>query len=171
MNPSSVRTLKKSCLAIVFAGICCTAGAAETFKPLSVPSADKKAGITMQLSDNWKTYPSKDGSVTIEMPKSGVNLQVFALNQPSVDEAVKQVTDLVTKFKVIETKEITVAGTAGKQLTGTGEEEDDGDPSNADVYLFSVEGKVYMICAHGEGNGAVKNRPVLTALLASVKKS
>ena len=167
--------MKKSFLALVFAGICCAASAADTTKPLSVPSADKKAGITLQLSEGWKTYPSKDGSVTIEMPKSGVNVQVFALSQVSIDEAVKQVADLikgqVTKFKLTETKEISVAGTPGKQLTGPGEEEDDGDPSNADVYLFSVEGKVYMICAHGEGNGAVKNRPVITTLLASVKKS
>lgn len=167
--------MKKSFLALVFAGICGSASAADTPKSLSVPSSDKKTGITLQLSEGWKTYPSKDGSVTIEMPKSGVNVQVFALSQASIDEAVKQVADLVkgqvTKFKLTETKEITVAGTPGKQLTGTGEEEDDGDPSNADIYLFSVEGKVYLICAHGEGNGAVKNRPILATLLASVKKS
>lgn len=167
--------MKKSLLAFVFVGICSSASAAEATKPLSVPSADKKGGITMQIAENSTTYASKDGGVTVEMPKSGVHIQVLALSQTSVDEAVKQVADLikgqVTKFKVTETKDITVAGTAGKQLTGTGEEEDDGDPSNADIYVFSVDGKLYIICAHGEGDGAVKNRPVLATLLASVKKS
>jgi hypothetical protein len=167
--------MKQSFLALLLAGICCSASAAEATKPLSVPSADKKGGITLQITENSTTYPSKDGSVTVEMPKSGVHLQVHALSQASVEDAVKQVADLikgqVTKFKVTESKDITVAGSAGKQLTGTGEEEDDGDPSNADVYLFKVEGKVYLICAHGEGDGAVKSRPVIATLLESVKKS
>ncbi len=162
-------------LIAVLAGICCSASAADVTPALTVPSADKKSSITLQLSEGWKTSPSKDDSVTIDVPMSGVHIQVWALSHASVDEAVKQVADLikgqVTKFKVTESKPISVAGAAGKQLTGTGEEADDGDPSNADVYLFSVEGKVFMICAHGEGDGSVKNRALLTALLASVKKS
>ena len=159
----------------VLAGMCCSAIAADVTTPLTVPSADKTAAITLQLSEGWKTYVSKDGSVSIDVPRSGVHIQVWALGNASVDEATKQVADLikaqVTKFTVTETKEISVAGAPGKQLIGNGEEADDGDPSNADVYFFSVEGKVFMICAHGEGDGAVKNRPLLTALLASVKKS
>jgi hypothetical protein len=106
---------------------------------------------------------------------SGVHIEVWALSQTSVEEAEKQVAELikgqVTKFKATETKAITVAGAPGKQVTGSGEEADDGDPSNADVYFFSVEGKVYMLCAHGEGDGSVKNRPVIASLLASVKKA
>lgn len=167
--------MRKSHFVAVLAGICCAVSTAAVATSLSVPSADKKASITLQLSEGWKTSPSKDGSVTIDVPMSGVHIQVWALSHASVEEAEKQVADLikgqVTKFKVTESKEISVAGAAGKQLTGTGEEADDGDPSNADVYLFSVEGKIFMICAHGEGDGSVKNRALLTALLASVKKS
>lgn len=167
--------MRKSILVGVFAGICCYASAADATTSLTVPSADKKAAITLQLSEGWKTFPSKDGSITIEVPMSGVHIQVWALGQATVDEAAKQVADLikgqVTKFQVSESKSISVAGAEGKQLTGTGEEEDDGDPSNAEVYLFTVEGKVFMLCAHGEGDGTVKNRALLTALLASVKKS
>jgi len=74
----------------------------------------------------------------------------------------------VTKFKDTETKPINVARAPRKELIGTGEEEDDGDLVNADV--FSVEVKVFLICAPGEGDSSVKNRPQLTALLASVKK-
>jgi|GEM_PF-6459960 len=167
--------MHKSLIVALFAGICCTASAADKTTPLTVPSADKKGGITLQLSEGWKTSTEKDGAVTIDLPKSGVHIQVWALKHASVDEAIKEVADLiktqVTNFKVTETKPISVAGAPGKQLTGTGEEADDGDPSNADVYFFAVEGKVFMICAHGEDDTAVKSRPDLITLLASVKKS
>jgi hypothetical protein len=159
----------------LLAALCCAASAADATTPLTVPSADKKAAITLQLSEGWKTYSNKDGSVTIDVPKSGVHLQVWALGDATVDDAAKKVAELITSqvthFKVTETKPITVADAEGKRLTGTGEEADDGDPANADVYLFSAGGKVFMVCAHGEGKGSVKNRPLVSALLASVKKS
>ncbi|MEO5712761.1 MAG: hypothetical protein ABIT37_04665 [Luteolibacter sp.] len=167
--------MRKSFVASVLAGVFCSAIAAEAGTPLNVPSVDKKSGITLQLSEGWKNYASKDGSVTIDVPMSGVHIQVWALSEATVDDAIKNVADLikgqVTKFKVTETKPITVAGAPGKQLTGTGEEADDGDPANAEVYLFTVDGKVFMVCAHGEGDGSVKNRPLLATLLESVKKS
>ncbi|MEK7953799.1 hypothetical protein [Luteolibacter soli] len=166
--------MRTSFLVPVFAALCCTAYAVDATVPLTVPSADKKASITLQLGEKWKTSASKDGSTTIDIPMSGVHIEVWALSQASVEEAEKQAAELikgyVTKFKVTETKPITVAGAPGKQVTGTGEEADDGDPSNADVYFFSVEGKVFMLCAHGEGDGSVKNRPLIATLLASVKK-
>lgn len=165
----------KSFVVSVFAVICGIASAAEVTTPLNVPSADKKTSITLELGKGWKTYPSKEAGITIEVPMSGVHIQVLALSHSSVEEAAKQVADLikseVTHFKVTETKPITVSNAPGKQLIGIGEEADDGDPANADVYLFSVEGKVYLLCAHGEGDGSVKNRPLLAALLASVKKA
>lgn len=174
-NLKSLRIMRKSLLTAVFAGIFSAACAAETTTPLTLPSADKKTAITLQLAAGWKTFPNKDGSVSIDIPNRNVHIEVRALGQASVEEAAKQVTDLVksqvTHFKVTESKPVLVAGAAGQQLTGTGEEADDGDPSNADVYLFSVEGKVFMLCAHGEGDGSVKNRPLVTTLLASVKKA
>ncbi len=167
--------MRKSLIALLLAGMCCAASAADHTTPLTVPSADNKLAITLQLAEGWKTHLAKDGMITIEIPKSGVHIQVWALRQSSVDEAAKQVAELiksqVTEFKVSESKAIRVADAAAKQLTGTGEEADDSDPSNAEVYLFAVEGKVFMICAHGEGDGVVKNRALLTALLASVKQS
>ena len=166
--------MRHSFFTAVLAGICCSASAAE-LAPLTVPSADKKISITLQLAEGWKTFASKDGSVEIDVPRSGVHIHVRALSDASVDDAVKQVADRikdeVTKFTVTESKPINVAGAAGKQVTGTGEEADDGDPSNADVYIFTIEGKVFLICAHGEGDGSVKNRPLLATLLASVKKA
>ncbi len=167
--------MRKSIVVTLLAAICGLACAADVTTSLTVSSADKKAAITLELAAGWKTFTSKDGSTTIDIPLSGVHIQVWALSQTSVDEAAKQVADLikdqVTKFKVTETKPISVASVPGKQLIGTGEEADDGDPANADVYLFLIEGKIYMICAHGEGNGSVKNRPTLATLLASVKKA
>ncbi len=170
-----MKTMMSSLFAALFAGVCCVASAAEAAKPLSVSASDKQLSITLELLDGWKTSVAKDGSTAIEVPMSGVHLQISALGNASVDEASGKAPELikgqVTDFKVSETKPITVAGAPGKVLTGTGEEEDDGDPSNAEVYFFSVEGKVFMLCAHGEGHGAVKNRKLIAALLASVKKS
>ena len=166
--------MRKSLLTAVFAGICCSACAAETTTSLSVPSADMKTTIALQLPEGSKTFRSKNGTVSIDVPKCSANIQVWALSNATVDEAVKQVADLVkgqvTHFKVTGSKAITVAGNAGQQVTGTGEEADDGDPSSADVYLFRVDGKVFVICAHGEGDNSVKSRATLTAILASVKK-
>jgi hypothetical protein len=159
-------------LTLVSVGALCIANAHAA--ALTVPSADKEITIALQLEETWKTEPAKGSGVTIEIPRSGVHIQVWALSQTSMDEAAKQAADLikdqVTNFKVTATKEIRVADAAAKQLTGTGEEADDGDPSNAEVYIFAVEGKIFLVCAHGEGDGTVKNRAVLTTLLESVKK-
>ena len=167
--------MSKSLFAVALSGMCCFVSAAEVTKPLTVQSTDKKSAITLQLSEGWKTYDNKDGSVSIEVPRSGVNIQVWALSHASVDEAAKQVGDLiknqVTKFKANESKTITAAGSAVKMITGSGEEADDGDPSIAEVYFFTVEGKVFMICAHGEGDIPTKSQAILPALLASVKKA
>ncbi|MEO5916409.1 MAG: hypothetical protein ABIS50_19390 [Luteolibacter sp.] len=166
--------MRKSIVVPLLAAMCCIASAADLTKPLTVPSADKKSSITLQLAEAWKTSPSKDAGITIDLPRSGVNVQIWALSQASVDEAAKQVAELikgqVSNFKVTETKPINVAAAPGKQITGTGEEADDGDPASADVYLFTVEGKVYMICAHGEGDSSVRSRATLAPVLASVKK-
>ena len=171
-----MRTLRRSIITAVFAATCCAASAAEEpTHPLKLSSADNKAAITLQLAAGWKTATNKDGSVSIDVPKRNVHIEVWALSQATVEEAAKQAAELiksqVTHFKVTGSKPIRVAGAAGQQLTGTGEEADDGDPSNADVYLFTVEGKVYLLCAHGEGDGSVKNRPRVTTLLDSVTKA
>jgi hypothetical protein len=174
-NHQTIKTMRKFLIAPVFAALCSIASAADAPKPLTVPSADKKTAISVPLSEGWKTYALKDGSTTIDIPMSGVHLQVTALSQTTIDEAAKQVAELiksqVTKYKVTETKDISVAGSPGKQLIGTGEEADDSDPSNADVYLFTVGEKVFMLCAHGEGDGSVKNRPLIANLLGSIKKT
>lgn len=167
--------MRKTVFAATLAGLCWTAIAAEAAKPLEIPSADKKAKLSLQLPEGWKSSVAKDGTVTLDMPKCGVHIQVWALGEASVDAAVTKAAELikgeVTKFKVTESKDISVDGVAGKQLIGTGEEADDGDPANADVYVFVVDGKVYMICAHGEGEGSVKSRPALAGILAAIKKS
>lgn len=167
--------MRKLLFVILSAGVCNIAIAAEATRTLTVQAADKKSSVTLPLLEGWKTSVAKDGSMAIEVPRSGVHLQIAALGNLTVEDAVGHAPELikgqVTHFKVTETKPITVAGAAGTVLTGTGEEEDDGDPSNAEVYFFTIEGKVFMLCAHGEGDGTVKNRELIATLLAGVKKS
>ena len=56
----------------------------------------------------------------------------------------------VTGFKASVTNRITVTGAPALHLLGDGKEQDDGDPSQADVVVFSVGNKIFAACVHGE---------------------
>ena len=56
----------------------------------------------------------------------------------------------VTRFQASVTNHITVAGQPALHLVGDGKEQDDGDPSQADVVVFSVGNKIFAACDHGE---------------------
>ena len=165
-------------ISLIFTTLVCISSiafAADGGTPLTVKSADKTSSITLQLADGWKTYDNKDGSTSILTPRTGVNIQVWALSQTSLDKAANNAAELVktqvTHFKPKQTNPIKIAGSMGKKISGPGVEADDGDPSTAEVYLFSVEGKLYMICAHAEGDVATKGKKVVPALLDSIHKA
>ena len=79
-----------------------------------------------------------------------------------------EVVSEVTHFTPTTTTDLKIAGAPAKQLIGSGEEADDGDPSNADVTLFTVNGVVYVLVNHAEGDGAAKKRAELSQALAIV---
>jgi hypothetical protein len=121
-------------------------------------SSDGKAGKTTLMQDQWD-----------------VHIQLWSLdNVRSVQDAVAMVPDLikdeVTHFKARTRKTIKVAGAPAEHIIGHGTEADDNDPSNAEVYLFTVGGKVFLLCAHGEINGAAKARNAIIKMLASAKR-
>lgn len=137
-------------------------------------NVDNKPALTMQLPDDW-TSKGDATKTDIHAGKHEVHIQLWRVaNVKSVQDAIPMVADLikseVTEFKAHETKSITVAGSAAKHIIGTGSEADDGDPSNAEVYLFSSGGNVFLMCAHGEGTGASKVRSSLVKVLATAKK-
>ena len=73
----------------------------------------------------------------------------------TVDEGVELIPSLlatrdVTEFKASTTNHITVLKAPALHLVGDGKEQDDGDPSQADVVVFSVGNKIFAACNHGE---------------------
>ncbi|HEX3134539.1 MAG TPA: hypothetical protein VHX44_13265 [Planctomycetota bacterium] len=98
-------------------------------------------------------------------------MQAWAIAATSIAEAEKSLATLVvsevTKFKAVSTSDLTVAGKPARQIIGTGEEADDGDPANAEVTLFTVGGKIFLLIAHGEGDGTSKKHGDIAAVLTS----
>lgn len=164
--------MRKTMMIIVFASFCVAAIAAGTNNLMTVFVGQKPA-LTLQLLEGW-TSTSKDGKTNIASPFE-VHVQLWTVpNARSVADATALVPEFikeeVAEFKGVTTKNIKVAGGAGKHIIGTGSEADDGDPSNAEVFLFAVGGKIFLICAHGEGEGAAKARASILQMLATAKK-
>ena len=73
----------------------------------------------------------------------------------TIDDAVGMMDGLLKKEDVKDlvfstTNSITVAGSPAKEFAGAGTEVDDGDPGRAVVFVFSVDGKIFIACIHGE---------------------
>ena len=165
--------MRRTLMILGLASCCIATLAADKAKTLTV-SVDKKPALTLQLGDGW-TSKVKGDKTSISSPKIAVNIQLWPVpNAKTVAAAIALVPGMiaseVTDFKTVATKDITVAGTPGKQIIGTGTEADDGDPSNAEVFLFSVGGQVFLLCAHGEGDNAAKQHATILEMLATAKQ-
>jgi len=165
--------MRKFILFFWIASFSVAAFAADASRQLAF-AVDKKPALTMQLLPGWTAKNSAD-KIDLKPEKFEVHIQLWNVAKAnSVAAAVAMVPEFikseVTEFKAVSTKDIKVAGGGAKHLIGTGSEADDSDPSNAEVFLFSVGGKVFMICAHGEGEGAAKARASILQMLATAKK-
>lgn len=150
-------------LSVLLVGI---AAAAET----AVVTADGKPAVRFTLPAGWSSATSEQKLVLL--PSGGApHIQIWRLASSSVADAEKELATLVvsevTKFKATSSSDLTVAGNPARQVIGTGEEADDGDPANAEVTVFTVSGKVYLLIAHGEGDGTKKKHGDVAAVLAS----
>ena len=140
--------------------------------PLTV-SVDKKPALVMTLPDKWTSKDSEEKTILIP-EKKYPHIQLWNVKDAkSVEDARSKVADIikseVTEFKVKESKDVTVAGSTGCDIVGTGAEADDGDHSNAEVFLFAVTGKVFVLCVHGEGDEAAKQKSNVMQILGTVK--
>lgn len=159
-------------LVLCISAFCGSAVAADKANLLMFP-VDNKPALAMHLLDDWKAK-AHPGKTDLEPEKFEVHVQLWNVaSAKNVIEAMPLVPYLikgeVTAFKAVSTDDIEVAGAKAKHIIGTGTEADDGDPSNAEVFLFDVGGKVFLICAHGEGGGAAKARPSIMQMLATAK--
>jgi hypothetical protein len=167
--------MQKSAIVLLIALFCspaCAAGPGAL-----VVSVDQKPALSLQLPEGWTSeFDAKKNQSDIKQPKFEIHInlwnvpkvQTLAAANPLVDAIIK---GEVTDFRVTETKDVTIAGAKGRLLVGTGSEADDGDPSFLEVFLFSVGGKIFLLCAHGEGNGAAAAHDSLVGMLATAKSS
>ena len=137
-------------------------------------TADGKAAVTLTLPAGWSSVMS--GEKTVLLPPGGApHVQMWRLSSASVAEAEKNVATLivgeVTEFKLTSATALNIAGNPARQLVGTGLEADDGDPSHAEVTIFTVGGKIFLLVAHGEGDGTTKRHgEIMTILTSAVAK-
>jgi hypothetical protein len=156
--------------AVVLAQGCVSMNSGNT---VSVEVA-KKPAMTFQLPDKWSSKVWRNKTILIP-PSKYPHIQLWCLEGvPSVGKAKAKVAKLVKseviKYKVVKKNSIVVAGKPGLHLIGKGLEADDQDPSNAEVFLFEVSGKIFLLCVHGEGDEAAKNRKAALGILATVRK-
>lgn len=133
---------------------------------------DGKPAFTVALPDGW-TSVAVDTKTSIRTDQKHPHIQVWATSAADIATAEKEVAKIVesevTHFASNTSESLTVAGAPATALIGTGEEADDGDPSLAEVTLFTVGKTVYVLIAHGEGDGAAKQHDTLRKVLASTK--
>jgi len=134
---------------------------------------DKKPVLQIQLQDKWKSKKWKNKTILIP-PEEYPHIQLWYVPEvKDVDAAVTDIANLVksevTEFKLKENKDIKIAGNPGQHLIGTGLEADDMDPSNAEVFVFSLENKVFILIVHGEGDEAAKHRKVVQEILTTAE--
>lgn len=138
---------------------------------LAIP-AKGDAAFTVTAPAGW-TVAAGMHSTTLIPAEKRPHIQVWSVEQPDVAAAAGTVATLITDevkdFVASETKDVTIAGKPAKLLIGTGTEADDGDPSNAQVTVFTVAGKVWLLVSHGEGAGTADRAPAVAALLQTVK--
>ncbi len=94
-------------------------------------------------------------------------------NAKTLDDAAARAGEIIKGeflvFKLTASKDITVAGSPGRQLSGSGKEADDLDPGNAEVILFMKGGRIFAACVHGEGDVRAADHDFMMSVLQTAK--
>ena len=139
--------------------------------PQAIVQHNAKPAFNLSLPAGWDAVQVEEKTV-IHPGAKHPHIQIWATKAKDLATATADVAAIVvsevTHFTPTTTTDLKIAGAPAKQLIGSGEEADDGDPSNADVTLFTVNGVVYVLVNHAEGDGAGKKRAELSQALAIV---
>jgi hypothetical protein len=130
-------------------------------------SLDGKPALALTVPAAAKVV-SSNGYVNIRT--TNMSLHVWAVpNAATVNDALPRAAELIKsefiKFKTNAIMDMVIAGAPAKHVTGSGNEADDGDPGNAEVVLFAVNGRVFAGCVHGEFDDASRERAPMMAVL------
>jgi hypothetical protein len=131
------------------------------------------AGLPVRLPEGWKSFTA-DGRTTLTPKLQRCHIQLWTVPGAAAPADVLPrvaglIQDEVREFKVVSTEDLVIAGKPAKHLIGTGLEADDGDDSNAEVFIFSAGRSVILVCAHGEGEGAAVQRAEILAILDTAR--
>ena len=142
---------------------------------------DKESSVTVSAGDvpalvlkvPGKTDVTRiTGRTTIHAQDMFLHLWVVG-NASNVTEGVSRVADLikgeVLNFEPNRTNDITIAKVSAKLIAGPGTEADDGDEGNAEVVIFTVGGRVFVACIHGEGKIDPKEHQAMLDVLQTAK--
>jgi len=140
--------------------------------PAAAASEGGLVGLQVDVPAEWST---KDrGNRTDFLNRQGRHFSIWALPEgTSLDAAVRdvasEIAEKVTGFEPSPQGEETVAGAKATHVSGPGTEQDDGDPSRAEVFVFELGGRVRVLCAHGEGDAAERLAPVALEILGTAR--
>jgi hypothetical protein len=164
-RPVNVRRIIASAFIMSLAAL---ASAQDTSVTLSV---DGKPALVLKVPAAPKVI-STNGYVRIQT--TNLTLDVWAVpNAKTANDAVPLAADIIKseflKFKTNAVMDMVIAGAPAKHVLGSGNEADDGDPGNAEVVLFTVGGRVFAGCVHGEADDASKARAAMMAVLKTAQ--
>lgn len=154
----------KCIVGIFFLSVVAVAAAAP-----SVITIAEKPVLCLQLPAGAEVKTEGE-RISIRATEAQLYLHLWPLPKAhTVEEGVGLIPSLltakdVTEFKAAATNHITVAGAPALHLVGGGKEQDDGDPSQADVVVFSVGNKIFVACDHGEDRVAAEVTAMLKVL-------
>ena len=104
---------------------------------------------------------ARDGALHMKSSSGYVDVWLVQ-GAKSVEDGAGRVPDQIKSefkdFRPTSSSAMTVAGAPAKRIQGSGVEADDGDPGDADVIVFGVEGRVFVACTHGENLSAAARR-------------
>ena len=155
---------------LVLVAMAFTAGAADKTTPISIPTDGSPVlALTVPAKASAAT---KNGRTLVRARDLYLYVWVVA-GASNVTEGVARVADVikgeVVNFKPATTTDLTVGGAAAKMLVGPSAEADDGDEGNAEVVVFTVGGRVFIACIHGEGKLSPKEHAAMMATLQTAK--
>ncbi len=143
---------------------------------ISVPAAAKVAatnGCLKIAATNLQVYiwsATHLGSMNILATNFNLQLYIWAVpGAKTIAEAVPRSADIIKsefiQFQPTATNEFKNWDVSATDLTGPGKEADDEDPGNAEVVLFTVDGRVFAACVHGEFDDAKPEHIPMLAVL------
>ena len=154
--------------ALALAGCDCFPASSQA--PVGAPSAG--TGLKMELPGGWEAKSKGDTLVIAIAHYNDIIIRTVPAAATPADALAgiaKAIVGEVHDFTPTATHDLTLAGKPAKHVLGKGKEADDGDPSNTEVFAFTVGSKVYTACVHGEGTDAEKLRPAVMKALDSTK--